>query len=173
MSNDGVEHDGTSTDIDSPMENRMENREPGSSVSWSPTPSEVDSIRKSIKESAKPLKASLPIYMKGTTAEALRRIAKEQGTYFTRLVEAICDSYINAVNSRSQDQSKDEQTRSQEPENNLSHDDRRFLDELRRGWPNRDQDWRDKQSRHVVKHYGQAGEALLGDLQTSLSPPNK
>ncbi len=168
LSNDEVGHEDSTTDTSSGIYSRVDSRKLSTNVGfWSPTSSELDSIRNTIKQPSRPFRASLPVYMKGSTAEALKRIAKEQGTSFSRFVETICDSYLNTQQLKSPQQAKPDATEVSQPENVLSGEDRLFLDQVKSEWSARDQQWRDRQSRYIISHYGPVGESFLQDVESS------
>jgi hypothetical protein len=97
-----------------------------------------------------------------TLRQELERIAEQEKTSFSSLVSAICDSYLKTV--KPQPKNEAEQPQQSQPQDTISPDDRKYMENIAKEWPNRPQDWREKQGRYIARTYGPEGQEFLQHL---------
>lgn len=177
MSNEDVVRQDTTTVPSSSIENRIENRignDKGESSGSTPSKSRVngrttqDSIRNSIRTSNRTVKGSCSLYMDLTLRQELERIAEQEKTSFSSLVSAICDSYLRAVKPQPKSEPQPKEPASEPSSESPTPD--TYLENVKREWPDRPQEWREKTARYIAKQYGPAGQEFLQSLATYTDP---
>ena len=94
-----------------------------------------------------------------TLRQELERVAEQEKTSFSSLVSAICDSYLKTVKPQPKKETE------QEPATEVpTHSDQKYLNDLKKQWPQLSPDQRAKHQTYVIRTYGATGQVFLQGL---------
>jgi hypothetical protein len=93
-----------------------------------------------------------------TLRQELERIAENEKTSFSSLVSAICDSYLKTVKPQPKSEAQPKEPASESPTPD------KYLENVKREWPDRPQEWREKTAKYIANHYSAESQAFLQGL---------